>query len=87
MHRHLQLYFAALLRLPRTMSKEEKLVRVDAVITALGLDKCKNTIIGKKEKYHDLLSRPYVPVTSQVLQSRIYQNRSTHQRVKSVSLQ
>ena len=42
----LQLYFAALLRLPRTMSKEEKLLRVDAVITALGLEKCRNTIIG-----------------------------------------
>ena len=42
----LQLYFAALLRLPRQMSKAAKLERVATVITALGLDKCKNTIIG-----------------------------------------
>jgi ABC-type multidrug transport system ATPase subunit len=40
------LYFAALLRLPRQMSKAAKLERVSTVITALGLDKCKNTIIG-----------------------------------------
>lgn len=41
-----QLYFAALLRLPRQMTKAAKLERVSTVITALGLDKCKNTIIG-----------------------------------------
>lgn len=41
-----QLYFAALLRLPRTMSMPDKLLRVNTVISALGLDKCKNTIIG-----------------------------------------
>ena len=41
-----QLYFAALLRLPRTMDKEAKVARVNTVISALGLDKCRNTIIG-----------------------------------------
>ncbi len=45
-HNCAQLYFAALLRLPRQMSKAAKLERVSTVITALGLDKCKNTIIG-----------------------------------------
>ena len=40
------LYYAALLRLPRTMSKEAKLDRVNTVILALGLEKCSNTIIG-----------------------------------------
>ena len=49
-----QLYFAALLRLPRQMSKAAKLERVNTVITALGLDKCKNTIIGERHN-HDLL--------------------------------
>lgn len=43
---HETLYFAAMLRLPRTMTKAQKVERVDAVITALGLQHCKNTIIG-----------------------------------------
>ena len=40
------LYYAAMLRLPRSMSHVDKVARVDAVITALGLDKCRGTIIG-----------------------------------------
>ena len=35
-----------MLRLPRDMSRQDKLNRVDAVITSLGLDKCKDTIVG-----------------------------------------
>eukprot|EP00193_Tetraselmis_chui_P015613 CAMPEP_0177781214 /NCGR_PEP_ID=MMETSP0491_2-20121128/17710_1 /TAXON_ID=63592 /ORGANISM="Tetraselmis chuii, Strain PLY429" /LENGTH=721 /DNA_ID=CAMNT_0019301223 /DNA_START=294 /DNA_END=2459 /DNA_ORIENTATION=+ len=40
------LYYAAQLRLPKSMSKEEKSERVAKVITALGIDKCQDTIIG-----------------------------------------
>eukprot|EP00210_Caulerpa_lentillifera_P007371 g7045.t1 len=40
------LYYAALLKLPKSMSQSEKLERVEAVISALGLDKCRDTIIG-----------------------------------------
>ncbi len=40
------LYFAAMLRLPRSMTKEQKIARVEAVIDTLGLRKCKDTIIG-----------------------------------------
>lgn len=40
------LYFAAMLRLPKTMPKSEKMARVSAVVEALGLLKCKDTIIG-----------------------------------------
>lgn len=42
------LYFAAMLRLPSTMSTEQKMQRVDHVIRTLGLDKCKDTIVGEK---------------------------------------
>lgn len=42
------LWFAAQLRLPRTMSKAAKRERVDAVITALGLSRCRDTIIGEQ---------------------------------------
>ena len=41
------LYYAALLRLPKTMTREQKLSRVEAVIQALGLDKCRDTLIGQ----------------------------------------
>ena len=41
------LSYAALLRLPRDMSRKEKLERVDMVIEALGITKSKNTIIGE----------------------------------------
>ena len=42
------LYFAAMLRLPSAMSTEQKTQRVDHVIRTLGLDKCKDTIVGEK---------------------------------------
>ncbi|GIL87008.1 hypothetical protein Vretimale_14202 [Volvox reticuliferus] len=40
------LYFAALLRLPRSWSRADKLARVDLVIEGLGLERCRDTIIG-----------------------------------------
>ena len=40
------LLFAARLRLPREMSLAEKKIRVDEVLTELGLNKCSNTRIG-----------------------------------------
>ncbi|KAI3436788.1 hypothetical protein D9Q98_006199 [Chlorella vulgaris] len=40
------LYYAAMLRLPRHMSHEDKLRRIDLAVTALGLGQCKDTIIG-----------------------------------------
>ena len=42
------LYYAAMLRLPRTMTKEQKMQRVSTVIQALGIEKCKDTIIGER---------------------------------------
>jgi ABC-type multidrug transport system ATPase subunit len=41
------LYYAAMLRLPRTMSKADKKERVSTVIKALGIESCKDTIIGE----------------------------------------
>lgn len=41
------LFYAAQLRLPRHMTLAEKKERVHTVITALGLDSCKDTIIGQ----------------------------------------
>ena len=40
------LYYAAMLRLPRAMSGAQKRARVEDVIRALGLDKCRGTIVG-----------------------------------------
>ncbi|KAI9124429.1 hypothetical protein K1719_004351 [Acacia pycnantha] len=40
------LIFCSLLRLPRTLSKAEKISVCDSVIAELGLVKCENTIIG-----------------------------------------
>ncbi|KAH9300523.1 hypothetical protein KI387_012106, partial [Taxus chinensis] len=40
------LIYAALLRLPRAVTKQEKKEHVDAIIAELGLTRCKNTIIG-----------------------------------------
>lgn len=40
------LYFAARLRLPRTMSIAEQTERITTVLNALGLSKCRNTLIG-----------------------------------------
>ena len=44
------LYFAAMLRLPSAMSTEQKMQRVDHVIRTLGLDKCKDTIVGENAR-------------------------------------
>lgn len=41
------LYYAAMLRLPRHMSEGAKKERVFTVIRALGLDSCKDTIVGE----------------------------------------
>eukprot|EP00210_Caulerpa_lentillifera_P009660 g9216.t1 len=67
------LYYAALLRLPKSMTKAEKLERVEAVILALGLDKCRHTLIGGEDRRgvsggerkrvsigHELLTNPSV---------------------------
>ncbi|XP_026390810.1 ABC transporter G family member 9-like [Papaver somniferum] len=40
------LVFTALLRLPKTLSKDEKIKHAEEVINQLGLTKCKNTIMG-----------------------------------------
>jgi len=40
------LNYAAALRLPRGMSAAARKARVEAVISALGINKCKDTIIG-----------------------------------------
>ncbi|XP_052208170.1 ABC transporter G family member 9 [Diospyros lotus] len=40
------LVFTALLRLPNSLSKEEKTTHAEAIITQLGLTKCKNSVIG-----------------------------------------
>lgn len=40
------LVFTALLRLPNTLSKTEKTAHAEAVISQLGLSRCKNSIIG-----------------------------------------
>ncbi|KAK6229483.1 ABC transporter-like [Theobroma cacao] len=40
------LVFTALLQLPNTFSEEEKIMHAEAVITQLGLTKCKHNIIG-----------------------------------------
>lgn len=50
LHPHLTvtetLVFTSLLRLPNSFTKEEKVEHAEAVITQLGLTKCKNSIIG-----------------------------------------
>ncbi|CAA7025262.1 unnamed protein product [Microthlaspi erraticum] len=40
------LVYTALLRLPNTMKRQEKIKQAEAVVTELGLERCKNTIIG-----------------------------------------
>ncbi len=42
------IYYSAQLRLPASLTKEEKMRRVDAVITELNLQKCANTPIGNQ---------------------------------------
>lgn len=43
------LEYAALLRLPSSMTREQKWNRVDQVIRELGLAKCENTRIGSPD--------------------------------------
>lgn len=38
--------FAAMLKLPRSMSRQEKEERVDEILKILGLEGCQNTRIG-----------------------------------------
>ncbi|PSR92877.1 ABC transporter G family member 9 like, partial [Actinidia chinensis var. chinensis] len=40
------LIFTALLRLPNSLTNDEKITHAEAVITQLGLNRCKNSIIG-----------------------------------------
>ncbi|XP_059664188.1 ABC transporter G family member 9-like [Cornus florida] len=40
------LVFTALLRLPNTLTKQEKVTHAESVITQLGLTRCKNSIVG-----------------------------------------
>ena len=40
------LYFAAMLRLPSSMTRAQKAARVADVVQSLGLGRCKDTIIG-----------------------------------------
>ncbi|CAH9108007.1 unnamed protein product [Cuscuta epithymum] len=40
------LVFSALLRLPRSLTKSEKVAQAEAVIAQLGLSKCKNSLVG-----------------------------------------
>eukprot|EP01018_Ginkgo_biloba_P037625 Gb_00289 [translate_table: standard] len=40
------LVFAALLRLPNTMSRQQKILRAETVLADLGLERCRHTIIG-----------------------------------------
>ncbi len=41
------LYYAAMLKLPRSMSVKEKTRRVDLTIKALGIEDCQHTIVGE----------------------------------------
>lgn len=43
---HETLYYTAMLRLPRAMSKQDKLSRVDAMLLTLGLEACKDAMVG-----------------------------------------
>lgn len=40
------LKFAALLRLPKNLTKEERIEQAEMIIVALGLTRCRNTIVG-----------------------------------------
>lgn len=42
------LVFTALLRLPNTLTKEQKVGQAEAVISQLGLSKCKNSVVGSQ---------------------------------------
>ena len=60
------LYYAAMLRLPRHLSREDKKTRVSTVIKALGIESCKDTIIGKSSSVRLLLGYSALPVSSWV---------------------
>lgn len=45
---HCLQYYAALLRLPHEMPRQDKLDRIQVVISALGLEHCRDTIIGER---------------------------------------
>ena len=49
---HETLYYAAMLRLPSTMTVAQKEERVLNVIHTLGLDKCRDTIVGAWSAMH-----------------------------------
>ncbi|KAJ0256356.1 ABC transporter G family member 25 [Hirschfeldia incana] len=40
------LIFVALLRLPRSLTRDDKIKAAESVITELGLEKCENTVVG-----------------------------------------
>lgn len=40
------LYFTAMLRLPRAMGREDKMLRIEAILAACGLESCKDTLVG-----------------------------------------
>ncbi len=49
------LYYAAMLRLPASMTTVQKCERVENVILSLGLNKCRDTIIGARHPLFVLL--------------------------------
>jgi len=53
------LMFSANLRLPETMTNEEKSDRVDEAIEELGLDKCANTKVRLKWRSETIISVVY----------------------------
>jgi len=53
------LMFSANLRLPETMTNEEKSDRVDEAIEELGLDKCANTKVRLKRRSETIISVVY----------------------------
>lgn len=57
------LYYAAMLRLPSTMTRAQKRARVDTVIAALGLEQCRDTI-------HQPSSRLYLMLDTVLLLSQ-----------------
>ena len=68
------LYYAAMLRLPRHLSREDKKTRVSTVIKALGIESCKDTIIGESPCVHTTLAGMATPpVSSWVLENCMHQ--------------
>lgn len=67
------LYFAAMLRLPSSMTRAQKVARVADVIQSLGLGRCKDTIIG-------------VPPSEEGASARLVELRQMHCCVCTVQL-